>query len=129
MIPDQPTLLELAHSLEEQRWKHMLAAALPALEHLLSVDLQFIHSSGLKDDKTRYLAALAKGDVVYDSAKSTIETAIPLGDEAFMAQGVVQMKATVRGAKVDLHSLFMVVWKREKDVWRLVGHQTTLIKK
>ncbi len=120
-------LFELASDLEAKRWDLMLKADTQTLTDLLSDDLQFIHSSGLKDSKEPYLDTIRTGVVIYRSASSRIETVVPLGDEAFIASGVVMMKATVRGTDRDLHSLFTVVWRREQRTWRLVAHQTTAV--
>jgi ketosteroid isomerase-like protein len=121
----EQTLFELASDREAKRWELMLNADTDALADLLSDDLQFIHASGLKDSKEPYLEAIRAGTVTYRSASSRIETVTCLGDHAFIASGVVDMQATVRGIDRDLHSLFTVVWRREQSAWRLVSHQTT----
>ncbi|MGF6600753.1 hypothetical protein P3T23_005492 [Paraburkholderia sp. GAS448] len=120
-----PDLLDLACKLEDTRWQLLLNADVIALTDLVSDDLQFVHSSGLKDDKTTYLDAIRAGAVIYRSANSRIETVVPLGDRSFIASGLVKMEATVRGTERSLHSLFMVIWRREQETWRLVAHQTT----
>lgn len=126
-MTDRQSLADLAQELETQRWRLLLDANTPALSDLVSDDLHFVHSSGLRDSKKQYLDAIETGAVVYRSANSRIESVIPLGDEAFIAHGVVKMEATVRGAERRLHSVFIVVWRREQDAWRLVAHQTTAL--
>lgn len=127
MVTTRPNLFDLARKLEDTRWQLLLNADATALTDLLSDDLQFVHSSGLKDDKTNYLDAVRAGAVIYRSANSRIETVVPLGNESFIASGSLKMEATVRGTERSLHSLFMVVWRREQETWRLVAHQTTLL--
>jgi hypothetical protein len=127
MMTTGPDLFHLARKLEDTRWQLLLNADATALTDLLSDDLQFVHSSGLKDDKTNYLDAVRAGAVIYRSANSRIETVVPLGNESFVASGSLKMEATVRGTERSLHSLFMVVWRREQETWRLVAHQTTLL--
>jgi hypothetical protein len=127
MMTTRPDLFDLARKLEDTRWQLLLNADATALTDLLSDDLQFVHSSGLKDDKTNYLDAVRAGAVIYRSANSRIETVVPLGNESFIASGSLKMEATVRGTERSLHSLFMVVWHREQETWRLVAHQTTLL--
>ncbi|RKE36352.1 uncharacterized protein DUF4440 [Paraburkholderia sp. BL23I1N1] len=126
MVTGQP-LFELASEHEAKRWELMLNADTEALAGLLSDDLQFIHSSGLKDSKEPYLDTIRTGTVIYRSASSRIETVTSLNDRAFIATGDVTMKATVRGIERDLHSLFTVVWRLEDGTWRLVAHQTTSV--
>ncbi|MFM0642460.1 nuclear transport factor 2 family protein [Paraburkholderia metrosideri] len=127
MMTTGSDFLDLARKLEDTRWQLLLNADVDALTDLLSDDLQFVHSSGLKDDKTAYLDAVRAGAVIYRSANSRIETVVPLGDESFVASGALKMEATVRGTERSLRSLFMVVWRRERKTWRLVAHQTTLL--
>jgi hypothetical protein len=125
MMTTGSDLFDLARELEDTRWQLLLNADATALADLLSDDLQFVHSSGLKDDKTNYLDAVGAGAVIYRSANSRIETVVLLGNESFVASGSLKMEATVRGTERSLHSLFMVVWRREQETWRLVAHQTT----
>ena len=120
-------LSDLAHELEDKRWQLLLRGDAEAIADLVSDDLQFVHSSGLKDDKKQYLDAIRTGAVIYRSADSRIATVVPLGDQSFIAGGAVEMTATVRGTDRSLHSLFMVVWRREQEAWRLVAHQTTSV--
>ena len=126
MITGQP-LSDLAHELENKRWQLLLRGDAEALTDLVSDDLQFVHSSGLRDGKKQYLDAVRTGAVIYRSEESRIETVVPLGDQSFIASGAVKMTATVRGTERNLHSLFMVVWRREQETWRLVAHQTTSV--
>ena len=52
----RPDLFDLARKLEDTRWQLLLNADATALTDLLSDDLQFVHSSGLKDDKTNFVS-------------------------------------------------------------------------
>src|SRR5258708_12154876 len=127
MMTTGPDLFDLARQLEDTRWQLLLNADANALTDPLSDDLQFVHSSGLKDDKTNYLDAVRAGAVIYRSANSRIKTVVPLGDESFIASGALKMQATVLHTERTLHSLFIVVWRRDQETWRLVAHQTTLL--
>jgi hypothetical protein len=120
-------LSDLARELENKRWQLLLRGDAEALTDLVSDDLQFVHSSGLKDDKKQYLDSIRTGAVIYRSADTRIETVVPLGDESFIASGALKMTANVRGTERNLHSLFMVVWRREQETWRFVAHQTTSV--
>jgi hypothetical protein len=120
-------LSDLAHELENKRWQLLLRGDAEALTDLVSDDLQFVHSSGLRDGKKQYLDAVRTGAVIYRSTESRIETVVPLGDQSFIASGNVKMTATVRATERNLHSHFMVVWRCEQETWRLVAHQTTSV--
>ncbi|MEW6339444.1 MAG: nuclear transport factor 2 family protein [Pseudomonadota bacterium] len=118
-------LLQLASELETRRWNLALAADITMLADLLSDDLQFVHSSGLQDDKQAYLATLETRAVIYHRADPKIQKVVPLGDQAFYVNGTVTLEATVRGTGRVMRSVFTVVWRREQDAWKLVMHQTT----
>ena len=120
-------LLELAERLEGQRWLAMLEGNHEALSQLVSEDLWYVHSSGLRDGKQGYVDSVKTGAVVYQSSKRQINTVIPLGEHAFLAGGEVVMDVVIRGTQKRLQSLFSVTWRQEQGVWRLVAHQTTLL--
>ncbi|SCX72585.1 nuclear transport factor 2 family protein [Variovorax sp. EL159] len=120
-------MLELAEQLEGQRWLAMLDGNHEALSRLVSEDLWYVHSSGLKDGKKGYVDSVKTGLVVYQSSKRQINTVIRLGDQAFLAGGEVVMDAVIRGVQKRLQSLFSVTWRQEQGIWRLVAHQTTLL--
>ena len=120
-------LLQLAERLEGQRWLAMLDGNHEALSQLISEELWYVHSSGLKDGKQGYVDSVKTGAVVYQSSKRQINAVIRLGEKAFLAGGEVIMDAVIRGAPKRLQSLFSVIWRQEQGVWRLVAHQTTLL--
>ncbi len=126
MIESQ-SLLELANALEAKRWELMLEGDTQGLAGLISDDLLYVHSSGLKDGKQQYLDAIQARAVIYHSAEYRIEAVVPLADQALIANGIVKIEATVHGTQKSLHSIFMVVWRCEQGIWRLVAHQTTLL--
>ena len=120
-------LLQLAERLEGQRWLAMLEGNHEALSQLVSQELWYVHSSGLKDGKQGYVDSVKTGVVVYQSSKRQINTVVQLGEQAFLARGEVVMDAVIRGTQKRLQSLFSVTWRQEQEAWRLVAHQTTLL--
>lgn len=120
-------LLELAEQLEDQRWLAMRDGNHEALSRLVSEDLWYVHSSGLRDGKQGYIDSVKTGLVVYQSSTRQIKAVIQLGDQAFIAGGEVVMDVAIRGVQKHLQSLFSVTWRQEQGVWRLVTHQTTLL--
>ena len=121
----QATLTELAQVLEAQRAALMLAGDADGLAALFSKDLYYAHSSGLRDAGPDYIDRFRDKVFVYHRIDSQIEAIIPLGPDAFAANGVVTMAATVAGVERALNSIFLVVWRKEGETWRLVAHQTT----
>jgi hypothetical protein len=120
------SLSSLADQLEQKRAALMVSGDADGLEALFSDDLYYAHSSGLLDDKRRYIEQFRAGGFVYHKIDSTLATVVPLGDAAFQASGVVRIEARVNGTERRMRSIYFVVWRREGTQWRLTGHQTTL---
>ncbi|MGE8144340.1 nuclear transport factor 2 family protein [Pseudomonas frederiksbergensis] len=118
-------LFKLATELENGRLSLMIDADVNRFAELLSEDVVYVHSSGFTDDKTSYLKKFRDGAFVYHSAALKLEKVSALGENGFMATGSVQMDATVGGVLKHLHTLLLVVWRKESGTWQLLGHQTT----
>jgi ketosteroid isomerase-like protein len=118
-------LFKLATELENGRLGLMIDANVNKFTELLSEDVVYVHSSGFTDDKTSYLKKFRDGAFIYHSAVLQLEKVSALGENGFMATGSVQMDATVGGVLKHLHTLLLVVWRKESGTWRLLGHQTT----
>lgn len=118
-------LFNLANELENGRLGLMFDADVNKFAGLLSEDVVYVHSSGFTDDKASYLEKFRDGAFIYHSAVLQLEKVSALGENGFMATGSVQMDATVGGVLKHLHTLLLVVWRKESGTWRLLGHQTT----
>lgn len=118
-------LLKLATELENGRLGLMIDADVNTFAELLSEDVVYVHSSGFTDDKASYLKKFRDGAFIYHSAALQLKKVSALGEDAFMATGTIQMDATVGGVLRHLHTLLLVVWRKESGTWRLLGHQTT----
>lgn len=118
-------LFNLANELENGRLGLMIDADVNNFAGLLSEDVVYVHSSGFTDDKASYLKKFRDGAFIYHSAVLQLEKVSALGQNGFMATGSVQMDATVGGVLKHLHTLLLVVWRKESGTWRLLGHQTT----
>jgi hypothetical protein len=124
---DQP--IETAKELESKRGALMTSGDADGLAEILSTDLYYAHSSGLLDDKQSFLAKFRNGVFVYRKVEARVEAAVSLGSDALQANGVLQLEVALNGVERQIQSVYLVVWRREEGVWRLVGHQTTLLPK
>jgi hypothetical protein len=116
---DQP--IETARELESKRGALMTSGDADGLPEILSTDL-YAHSSGLLDDKQSFLAKFRNGVFVYHKVEARVEAAVSLGSDALQANGVLQLEVALNGVERRIQSVYLVVW-------RLVGHQTTLLPK
>ena len=121
----QERVMQLATSLEQGRMAAMVAGKIDDFAAMLAPDLSYVHSSGLYDSRESLLEELRKGAIVYHRAEATVEAAIALGPDAFMARGILDLDARVSGVERQLRSIYLVVWIRGEAGWLLVGHQTT----
>jgi hypothetical protein len=123
----QASLFKLATELENGRLGLMIDEDVNKFEQLLSDEVVYVHSSGFTDDKASYLRKFRDGAFIYHNAVLKLEKVSALGEDGFMATGSVSMDATVGGVLKHLHTLLLVVWRKESGTWRLLGHQTTLL--
>jgi ketosteroid isomerase-like protein len=112
---------------EAALYRAMIAKDFPALEKVLSVDLVYMHSTGVAETKAEYLAGVARGLYDYEAINSRDATIRGHGDVAIM-HGIVDMSVSETGKPRDLiHLLFTLVWVRESGTWRLSLRQATRI--
>jgi ketosteroid isomerase-like protein len=115
----------LADELETKKWNLLLAGDADGLASLSSTDLYYMHSSGLKDDKSSYLDQLQDGTFLYHRIEHHIEDVNPLGEHAFFTTGIVKIDARVKGIERQMHSRVLSIWRREGAEWKLIAQQTT----
>lgn len=123
--PSDAALLELATSLEARRAEAVRANDVAALGALLSTELRYVHSGGKADDCASLLARMASGDLVYRVFESAIERVVGLGDDGLCVSGTVRLEATLGGQERKVSAVYLLVWRREGDAWRLVALQNT----
>jgi hypothetical protein len=105
----------------------MLAGDGDRLADILSDDLYYAHSSGTLDDKQSFLDKLRTGFSVYRKLGTQIDMVVPLGAEGLQANGVLSLDVVLNGTVRQAQVIYLVVWRREDGVWRLVGHQSTAL--
>jgi hypothetical protein len=114
-------------ALEASRAQAMVGDdAAARLARLLSDDLYYGHSGGYWDDRSSYLEKVAEGAIRYDVVEPRVRSATWLGQDALLVHGDVLIEAVINGTHRSMTSIYMVVWRREGDGWKLVGHQTAL---
>jgi hypothetical protein len=123
------TFSSLANELEAKRLSLMLAGDTAGLADILSDELYYLHSSGIQDNKETLLGKIAKGTIVYRRLDGDPGQVISLDDRSFSVYGAVSMDAIVGSAERRVDYLFLAVWRKEHDNWRLVAMQSTLAPK
>ena len=112
--------------LEDQRYAAMLGKDTDALERLLHHDLVYMHSSGVADTKTSYIAGLREGVWDYsriDRDDQTIRIAGPLA----LVFNRISISIAIRGVRKELKNRALAVWSRDAGSWQLIVLQSSAI--
>jgi hypothetical protein len=87
--------LQFASDLESKRAALMTGGDVDGLASILSDDLYYAHSSGLRDNKSSFIEKFLNGVFVYQKVETHMEAVVWLGEEVFQANGVLSMEARV----------------------------------
>jgi len=121
-------LFNMAVELENKRASLMTTGDADKLAQILSDDLYYAHSSGTYEGKRDYIEKYRTGVFVYREFEAEIKAVIPLGPEAVQINGIVRLEVAISGVIKSMESIYLVVWRRERGTWRLLSHQTTLLR-
>ena len=118
---DMSTLAEA----ERELYRAMIAKDFTALEESLASELCYIHSTGVAETRDEYLRGVADGRYDYATIASR-DVRIRAVDDLGVMNGVVTMSVGKRGMPKDtLDLLFVLVWVKKTDRWRLAVRQAT----
>ncbi|HEY2816602.1 MAG TPA: nuclear transport factor 2 family protein [Casimicrobiaceae bacterium] len=110
---------------ERTLYRAMIAQDFTVLEASLASDLCYIHSTGVAETRDEYLRGVADG--LYDYATiASRNVRIRDVDNLGVMNGIVTMSVGKRGMPKDtLDLLFVLVWVKKADRWRLAIRQAT----
>ncbi len=111
---------------ERAREQACLRADAPALAAVLSDELLYVHSTGRQETKAAALADLAEGRVVYRRFETFDVRARQIAADVVVLSGRIEQEKISRGKPADANLLFLAVWRREGEAWRLVAFQSAL---
>ena len=117
--------LETIHKSEDALYAAMIALDYAALGDLLSDDLSYVHSTGVVESKSAYLAALRRG--LYEYAAITRRDGDTLGfATCAVTRGVIDMLVGATGSvKATIRLQHVLVWVKQGATWRLTLRQAT----
>jgi ketosteroid isomerase-like protein len=114
-------------ALEQRLYAAQVAGVSAAIAPMLSADLRYLHSTGVAETRSEYLAGVDERLYEYGRIDSRDTRLVASGDLAIQ-DGVVDMTVSARGAPKHLiHLLFCLVWRREAGAWTLLYRQATRI--
>ena len=112
---------------EQALYAAMLASDYPVLDALLSDRVQYVHSNGVAEGKTEYLAGLRRGLYEYGDI-TRLSGATRLFEDVAITTGVIDMLVGAEGsAKGTVRLRHVLVWANEGAAWRLLLRQATRI--
>ncbi|MFQ4144512.1 nuclear transport factor 2 family protein [Chlorogloeopsis sp. ULAP02] len=112
--------------LEERRYQAMLAQDITLLEHLLSEDLSYVHSTGLVDSKASYITFVRSGGVQYQKIERENVLVRTYSDTAVVT-GRILMTVVIKGEVRFIDNVFVNIWEKRNQGWQFVHWQSTPI--
>ncbi len=118
------TVQRVLHA-ERDLYRAMIAQDFAALERILSPDLVYVHSTAVAETKQEYLQGVAQGLYEYEDI-TTRETRVRVRGDVALIDGICDMRVGKGKQPKDLiHLLFVLVWVRDGDAWRLEHRHAT----
>lgn len=113
---------EVAAAVENLR-KALISGEKASLEKIAASELTYGHSSGLIEDKAAFVEALASGKsdfVTIDLTEQTIEV---IDGDLALVRHKLQAETNNDGKPGTVNIGILLVWKKQKGEWKLVGRQ------
>lgn len=113
---------------EQSRVEALVNSDVPRLGKLLSDDLTYTHSTGIKESKDEFLHRIQSGEMKYDSMQHENNVSVRLYGDTGVLTGTSRVRVRAQGQTLNLHIRFSEVWvKRDRGPWQLVAWQSTRI--
>ena len=122
-----PQMAAQIATLERELYRAQVAGSVEDIEPFLSTDLRYLHSTGVAETRSEYLAGVAGRLYEYGRIESR-GVRLNVSEDLAIQDGFVDMTVSARGARKTLiHLLFSLVWRREGAQWKLLYRQATRI--
>jgi hypothetical protein len=122
-----PQLAAQIAALEQRLYRAQVAGSAEDIEPMLSADLRYLHSTGVAETRSEYLAGVTDRLYEYGRIESR-RVRLNVSEDLAIQDGLVDMTVSAKGApKTLIHLLFCLVWRREGAQWKLLYRQATRI--
>ncbi len=112
----------------EKAWASAVVAKdFAALDGMLMPDLIYAHSTGIIDDKAKYLEKMRAGKQVYAAIDQNSIT-VRLHGNAAVAHSQIEMRGHNDDGPFNDRLMAMHFWVKSNGKWLLAAHQTTKLK-
>ena len=126
-VSDTAAVLRAVFASEDARFGAMVRADTASLRGALAENLSYVHSSGRRENKAEYLAAVGSGAMRYEEFTPRERDARLLGTRVVVVVGLAHARAVSNGQPVDVNVRYTAVYERRAASWQLVAWQTTRI--
>ena len=124
---DTAAVRRAVFAFEDARFAAMVRADTASLRRALADNLSYVHSSGRRESKAEYLAAVGSGAMKYEEFTPRERDARLLGGQVVVVIGLAHARAISNNQPVDVNVRYTAVYERRTDSWQLVAWQTTRI--
>ncbi len=124
---DTAAVVRAVFAFEDGRFGAMVRADTTWLRRALADNLSYVHSSGRRENKAEYLAAVGSGEMRYDEFTPRERDARLVGRGVVVVVGLAHARAVSNNQPVDVNVRYTAVYERARASWQLVAWQTTRI--
>lgn len=100
----------------------MVDANEATLQEIALDELTYGHSSGLLEDKTQFVEALASGKSDFKNMDLTNQT-ITVVDNTALVRHELKADVVDKGNQASIHLGVLLVWQKQKGDWKLLARQ------
>ncbi|MFD1811649.1 nuclear transport factor 2 family protein [Rhodococcus gannanensis] len=118
------TIRGIITDLENERFDLILARNFTAFAQLCHPEMQYTHSSGVREGLDRYIDECKASTYVYHQIEHPIEAITVHGDTA-LVHGRMKADLSVQGTRKTIDTLSLAVWVNTDEGWKLLGYQGT----
>lgn len=114
------------HTLEQQRYAHLLNRDAGAYSRLCHPNLIFLHSTGTIEQLQEFLTPIRNGDVRYNRVDHPIHSVTVVGATAVVV-GDLNADLGVQGGEITLRNRIVATWIYGENSWQLLSHVGTAV--
>ena len=120
---DDADLIAAVRAADDARVAALIKADVGALDHLLSGQLRYAHSSGVVDTKASYCESVATHRSVYVSIEYLQRDFVAAAPGIVLMEGRALIKAGSSAQQNLLDLNYLAVWRLEGGQWRFLAWQ------
>ncbi len=115
-------------SIDDARYKAMVAKDYVTLDKILADTLRYNHSTGRSENKNEYMAILTSGKVSYAAATRKSIAMTSYGNTV-VCHGTIELQVLANGETRHLNSAYLNVWVKGDNGWQMAAWASTPLPK